>query len=66
MARIEDVKEIGPVYAKKLTDLGIKTTEDFLEAGRSAKGRDELVKKTGIDPKLILEWVKITSAMHPI
>ena len=66
MPRIEDVKEIGPVYAKKLADIGIKTTEDFLKSGRSAKGRDELVKKTGIDPKLILEWVKITSAMHPI
>ncbi len=66
MPRIEDIKEISPVYAKKLTDIGIKTTEDFLKAGRSAKGREELVKKTGIDPKLILDWVKIVSRLHPI
>jgi hypothetical protein len=66
MPKIEEVKEIGPVYAKKLIDIGIKTTEDFLKAGRSAKGREELVNKTGIDPKLILEWVKICSAMHPV
>jgi hypothetical protein len=39
MPRIEDMKEIGPVYAKKLTDIGINTTEDFLMAGRSANGR---------------------------
>ena len=66
MPRIEDIKEIGPVYVKKLADIGLDTTEDFLKAGRSAKGREELVKKTGIDPKLILDWVKIVSRLHPI
>lgn len=66
MPKIEEIKEIGPVYAKKLTDIGIETTEDFLKAGRSAKGREELVRKTGIDPKLILEWIKVISRLHPV
>jgi len=65
MPRIEDIKEIGPVYAKKLADIGIKTTDDFAKASRSAKLREELATKTGIDPALILRWVKIISRLHP-
>jgi predicted flap endonuclease-1-like 5' DNA nuclease len=57
MPKIVDIEGIGPVYAKKLADAGIKTTDDLLKAGATAKGRDELAKKTGIDHKLVLEWV---------
>jgi predicted RecB family nuclease len=66
MLKIETLAGMSPVYAKKLTDIGIKTTEDLLKAGRSAKGREELVKKTGIDLKLIMEWVKISASLHPV
>jgi hypothetical protein len=66
MPKIENITGMSPVYAKRLTDIGIKTTEDLLAAGRSAKGREELVKKTGIDPKLIMEWVKISASLHPV
>ena len=55
MPRIEDIEGISPAYAKKLTDIGIKTTDDLLKAGVSLKAREELSKKTGIDPKFILE-----------
>jgi hypothetical protein len=47
MPKIENITGMSPVYAKRLTDIGIKTTEDLLAAGRSAKGREELVKKNG-------------------
>ena len=56
-ARIEDIEGIGPAYAKKLKDEGIKNTDDLLEAGSTKKGRKELAKKTGITERLILEWV---------
>jgi predicted flap endonuclease-1-like 5' DNA nuclease len=59
MPNIVDVEGIGPVYAKKLTEAGVKTTDDLLKAGASAKGREELVKKTGIEHKLILKWVNM-------
>lgn len=59
MPKIEDIEGIGPVYAEKLTDVGIKTTDDLLKVGASAKAREELAKKTGIDKKLILEWVNL-------
>ncbi|MEM2989401.1 MAG: DUF4332 domain-containing protein [Candidatus Bathyarchaeia archaeon] len=59
MPKIEEIEVIGAVYAKKLIDLGIKTTDDLLEAGSTPKGRKELAEKTGISPKLILEWVNL-------
>ncbi len=59
MAKIEDIEGIGPTYAAKLVDAGIKTTDDLLEAGATPKGRDDLAEKTGISGKLILEWVNL-------
>ncbi len=57
MPKIEDIEGIGPVYAKKLSDVGVKTVAQLLKVGAGAKGRDELAEKAGIDRKLILEWV---------
>ena len=59
MPKIVDVEGIGPVYAKKLGDAGVKTTDDLLKMGATAKAREELGKKTGIEHKLILEWVNL-------
>ncbi len=59
MAKILDIEGIGPTYAKKLGEIGIKTTDDLLKAGAAAKAREELAAKTGIDKKLILEWVNL-------
>ena len=59
MPSIMDIEGIGPAYAKKLTEAGVKTTDDLLKLGASAKGREELGKKTGIDGKLVLEWVNL-------
>lgn len=57
MAKLIEVEGIGGVYAKKLAAAGLKTTDALLAKGESPKGRKELAEKTGIDPKLILEWV---------
>lgn len=57
MAKLTDVEGIGEVYAKKLKDAGVSTTEALLEMGATAKGRKDLVEKSGISDKLILEWV---------
>lgn len=59
MPKILDVEGIGPVYAKKLNEVGIKTTDDLLKFGATPKGREELGKKAGIEHKLILEWVNL-------
>lgn len=57
MAQIEDIEGIGPQYAEKLKAAGISSVEKLLEAGATAKGRDEIATQTGISNKLILTWV---------
>lgn len=57
MAKLLIVEGIGDVYAKKLEDAGISTTEALLEKGSTPKGRKDLAEETGISGKLILEWV---------
>jgi predicted flap endonuclease-1-like 5' DNA nuclease len=59
MPKIEEIEGIGPTYAKKLAEAGIRTTDDLLEAGTTPKERENLAKKTGISKKLILEWVNL-------
>jgi len=54
---LEEVEGIGPVYAAKLNEIGIITTDQLLEAGATPAGRDDLAEKSGISGKLILTWV---------
>jgi len=57
MAKLSKVEGIGEVYAQKLQEAGIRTTQALLEKGASPQGRTEIAEKTGISGKLILEWV---------
>jgi predicted flap endonuclease-1-like 5' DNA nuclease len=57
MANLINIEGIGEVYAAKLAEAGLTTTEGLLEAGATPKGRKELAEKTGISGKRILEWV---------
>jgi predicted flap endonuclease-1-like 5' DNA nuclease len=61
---IEKIEGIGLVYAQKLLEVGIKTTDDLLNQGKSRKGREELVEKTGISSLLILKWVNMADLMR--
>jgi predicted flap endonuclease-1-like 5' DNA nuclease len=58
-AKVEEIEGIGPVYAKKLNDNGIKTTDDLLDVGGTKQGRKEVAEKTGISETVILEWVNM-------
>ena len=57
MPKIKAIEGVGPVYAEKLTALGIRTVEKLLERGASPEGRQVIAEQSGISPKLILEWV---------
>jgi predicted flap endonuclease-1-like 5' DNA nuclease len=57
MAKLTRVEGIGGVYAQKLEEAGVATTQALLEQGATPRGRQELAEKAGVSPKLILEWV---------
>jgi predicted flap endonuclease-1-like 5' DNA nuclease len=58
-SKIIEIEGIGPANAEKLNLNNISTTSDLLESGATPRGRKELADKTGIPPKLILEWVNL-------
>jgi predicted flap endonuclease-1-like 5' DNA nuclease len=53
---IEDVEGIGPAFAAKLREAGVRTTDELLQRGGSRRGRDELEAATGVSHNQILEW----------
>jgi predicted flap endonuclease-1-like 5' DNA nuclease len=56
MAKLEDVEGIGPAYAEKLRQAGVRSTDSFLKLAATPKGRQEFAEKSGINEKMILEW----------
>jgi predicted flap endonuclease-1-like 5' DNA nuclease len=62
--KIDEVEGIGDVYAAKLTNAGVATTEALLEQGAKPAGRQALEESTGISHKLILEWVNHVDLMR--
>jgi predicted flap endonuclease-1-like 5' DNA nuclease len=54
---LEYIEGIGPVYASRLNEVGIKNPLDLLESGATPRGRADIAEQTGISSKLILTWV---------
>lgn len=54
--KIDQIEGIGEVYAKKLQEAGINTTDELLEKCAGKSGRSMLAEDTGISEKLILKW----------
>jgi predicted flap endonuclease-1-like 5' DNA nuclease len=57
MAKLTEIEGVGQVYAQKLQEAGIGTTQALLEKGASPQGRQEIAEQTGISGTLILQWV---------
>lgn len=57
MAKLTMVEGIGGVYAQKLQEVGIQTTQALLENGATSQGRKEIAERSEISASLILEWV---------
>lgn len=57
MTKLIKIEGVGEVFARKLEEAGVSSIEGLLEAGATAKGRQELEAKTGIDHTFILRWV---------
>ena len=54
--KIIDIEGIGDVYAAKLNEAGVKTTDDLLNNCATRAGRRKVAEATGISEKLILKW----------
>ena len=57
MTSLTTIEGIGPVFEEKLKGAGIDSCEELLEKGATAKGRAEIVEKSGIDKSRILRFV---------
>ncbi|MBN9005233.1 MAG: DUF4332 domain-containing protein [Rhizobiales bacterium] len=61
---IAKLEGLTAVDAKKLRSVGIRTTEAFLEAAHTSKGRKTLAAKTGFSEQQLLEWANIADYMR--
>lgn len=57
MASIADIEGIGPAYAEKLREAGVRSIESLLQKGGNPKGRKELAYVVNIEESKILKWV---------
>ncbi|MCU0984588.1 MAG: DUF4332 domain-containing protein [Acetobacteraceae bacterium] len=62
--RLSRIEGIGALYAAKLGEAGLATTDELLEAAARPKGRAALAGKTGISETLILKWANRADLMR--
>ena len=62
--KVEDIEGIGPAYAAKLQEAGVRTSDDLLAQAGPKAGRDALAAKTEISAKLLLEWANACDLMR--
>jgi predicted flap endonuclease-1-like 5' DNA nuclease len=61
---VNEIEGIGPAYSEKLAAVEISTIDQYLEAAANREGRKDLAEKTGISPKLVLEWANRADLMR--
>ena len=61
---VREIEGVGPKYAAKLNEAGIRTTEAFLEATRTPKQRAALADSAEIRPDLVLTWANRADLMR--
>jgi predicted flap endonuclease-1-like 5' DNA nuclease len=57
MAALEQVEGIGTAFAGKLRTAGVKSSQDLLKKGASARQRKGIADRSGIAASMILGWV---------
>jgi predicted flap endonuclease-1-like 5' DNA nuclease len=56
---IAKIEGIGPVRAEQLAKAGIKGINGLLKKGATPKGRDEIVKNSGLSKDQVLKYVNL-------
>ena len=62
--KIEEIEGIGPAYANKLAEAGVKTTGALLKLCCDAKGRKNVSGKTGVSEGQLLKWANMADLMR--
>jgi predicted flap endonuclease-1-like 5' DNA nuclease len=57
MASIVDIEGIGPILAKRLKELGVRSTTALLKRGRNPNGRKALAYAINVEESKLLKWV---------
>ena len=55
--KVIDIEGIGPAYAAKLAEAGVRTVEGLLKKGATPEGRKGIAAHAGVSEPLVLEWV---------
>jgi len=61
---VNEIEGIGPAYSEKLAVIEITTINEYLEATADRDGRKDVAERTGISPKLVLEWANRADLMR--
>lgn len=61
---ITDINGIDEDVAEALKSVGIRTTEKFLEAAKSPKGRKALAARIDVDERRVLGWANMADRMR--
>ena len=57
--KISDIEGIGPAYAEKLQNAGVKSVMALLKQGCTAPGRRDLAARSDLKESVILKWVNM-------
>lgn len=61
---IKEIEGIGPVFAGRLTQGGVRTTDALLREGATPAGRERLATVADVSTGTILEWVNRADLMR--
>jgi hypothetical protein len=61
---LKKILDIDPEYIRKLNEIGIKSVDDMIEAGKTKKKRDNISRKAEVPYSVILELTKISDLVR--
>jgi len=61
---LKKLNGLGPDAVERLKTAGIRTSEKLLDAAKSQKGRKDLARRTGIDPKRLLRFANLADKLR--
>jgi hypothetical protein len=61
---LKNLDSLGPGVVETLRAVGIRTSDKLLEATKSAKDRDALSQRTGLEPRALLKFANLADKLR--